>query len=133
MNRVASALQNGDIPGLEAEREDIRGHVGPRLVDHADDADRHGHPADLKAVRPPAHVTDRPDGILELSYGTQPVRHAVNPFRGQLQSVVESVGHAGFPGCPEVLPVRRQKLRRTAFKPVCCISQNGVFLIRSEA
>ena len=52
-----------DVARLDAERAGVGGDVGPGLVDHADDADRHAHAADHQAVgpRPFARSRRRPD------------------------------------------------------------------------
>ena len=47
----AAAAQDGGVAGLEAERAGVAGHVGPALVDDADDAERHPHALDAQAVR----------------------------------------------------------------------------------
>ena len=43
---LAPAAQDRGVPGLEAQRARIRGHVRPALVDDADDAERHAHALD---------------------------------------------------------------------------------------
>ena len=46
-----AAAQHDGVAALERERGDVDGDVGPRLVDRADDAERHAHLAELEAVR----------------------------------------------------------------------------------
>ena len=48
-----AAAQDHGVAGLEAERTGIGRHVGPALVDHADDAERHTHTLDAHAVGTP--------------------------------------------------------------------------------
>ena len=49
--RFRAAAQDRRVAGLEAQRRGVGGDVGPRLVDDADDTQRHAHLADLDAAR----------------------------------------------------------------------------------
>ena len=55
--RCRAAAQDHGVAALEGEARGVDGDVGPRLVDHADDAHRHPDLADLQTVgqRRPAH------------------------------------------------------------------------------
>ena len=52
MHALGAAAQDGGVAGLQAQRARIAGHVGPALVDDADDAERHAHARDVEAVGP---------------------------------------------------------------------------------
>ncbi len=47
---VFSTFQHAGVATLEAQREHVEGDVGPRLIDHAYDAERHTHPPQMEAV-----------------------------------------------------------------------------------
>jgi hypothetical protein len=47
-----AAAQDGGVAGFQAQCRGVRRHVRPRLVDDADDAERHAHLADLDAGGP---------------------------------------------------------------------------------
>ena len=59
---VAAAPEYDGVAGLQAERRDIDGYVGPTLVYDSHDAERHAAAADVEAVRHRLHfygLTDR--------------------------------------------------------------------------
>ena len=61
----------------------VGGHVGPRLVDHPDHAERHPHLAQLQPVgqgAAPHHLADR---VGQPGHLAQPLRHAGEPVRGR--------------------------------------------------
>ena len=49
-NTIRAAAQHHSVAALEAERAGVGGHIGPALVDHADDAERRRHALDHEAV-----------------------------------------------------------------------------------
>ena len=49
MRALGAAAQDGCVAGLQAQRARIAGHVGPALVNDADDAERHAHARDVAA------------------------------------------------------------------------------------
>lgn len=57
------AAQDARVARLQAQPAGIGGHVEPRFVDDADDADGHGHTADQQTVRPRPARLNRTDGI----------------------------------------------------------------------
>ena len=59
---VAASAQDHGVAGLEAEGGGVDGDVGPGLVDHRDDPERHAHLLDLQPFgSPPAldHLAHR--------------------------------------------------------------------------
>ncbi len=52
LERLAAAAQQHRVAGLQAEPGGVGGHVGARLVDEADHAQRDAHARDLEAVGP---------------------------------------------------------------------------------
>ena len=114
------------VAALERERGDVDGHVRPRLVDRADDAERHAHLGDLHAVRQRAAAHRLPDRVGErddLEHGVgealraapgverqpveQPGRQAVLAAVGE----VELVGREDVGGAPRA---RRRRWRASA-------------------
>ena len=55
---VASALENDGVARLESERKRIRCHIRTRLVNDADDAERHALLSYHQAIRTPVHGKD---------------------------------------------------------------------------
>src|SRR3989304_437211 len=69
VERIASRPppQNPRVAGFQAQPGGARRDVGARLVDDADHAERHAHPADLDAGRAVAHLADLADRVGQLS------------------------------------------------------------------
>ena len=61
--RGGRAAQDRDVARLQAQAGDVDRHVGARLVDDQDAAERHADARELQAVRPPAAVDHLADGI----------------------------------------------------------------------
>ncbi len=86
---LGAAAQDRRIAGLEAERAGIRGDIGPALVDHADDAERHPHALDAHAVGPPPRRHDGADRILELADHIEAGRHGLDALGIERQPIEE--------------------------------------------
>ena len=69
------AAQDAGVAGLEAQRRGVGGHVRPRFVDDADDAERHAHLADLNAGRPVPQLADLADGVAQRRDLFEAFRH----------------------------------------------------------
>ena len=78
IQRIRAAAQDHRIAGLEAERAGVGRHVGPALVDDADDAERRAHALDMQAVRPIPFGNHLADRIGEVGDGSERRR----PCRG---------------------------------------------------
>ena len=63
------------LPDLMQRTGGVDGDVGPRLVDDADHAERHPHPADLYSARLVAHVGDRADRVGQRCDFADAARH----------------------------------------------------------
>ena len=87
MNGLGTATQDGGIAGLQAQAGGIDGHVGARLVDDADHAQRHAHLADLDAGRQVAHALDLADRVRQGGDLAQAFDHRVDHLRRQRQAV----------------------------------------------
>ncbi len=99
MKALGAAAQDGRIAGLEAQSAGIGGHVGPRFVDDADDAERHAHALEVQPVRlrpVSQHAADRLGQGGDLF---QPMRHRFDSGRIESQAVEHRSGKA--------LPLRR--------------------------
>ena len=59
----AAAAQHDGVARLQAEPGGVDGHVGARLVDDGDHAERHAHARELDAVGQPAPVFDLADRV----------------------------------------------------------------------
>ncbi|MNC25423.1 hypothetical protein D3C75_735110 [compost metagenome] len=131
MDRLGAAAQDGGVAGLQAQAGGVDGHVGPRLVDDPDHAQRHAHLADLDAGRPVAHVADRADRVRQAGDLAQALDHAVDARRGQRQTVeqrgVETIGAA----IGQVLLVGGQQGGARGIEGARS-SQQGVVLLRGS-
>ena len=87
MEAFAAAAQDGGVAGLQAEDGAVDGDVGARLVDDADDADRHAEFAEAQAVGARDVFQDIPDRIgqgNDLADGLGELREA---FFGEREAV----------------------------------------------
>ena len=104
--RRRAAAQQRDVAALEAEHGGVDGDVGPCLVDHADDAERHAHLPHGEAVRQREAAHDLADRVGQ----GRDVAHGVGDR-------VQPVGREGQPvddrGVGAVRP--RRARRRAAF------------------
>ena len=81
------APQQHGVAGLEADPGGVRGHVGPRLVDHPDHAERHPHLPQLQAVGEGAAADHLADRVRQGGHLAQPAGHVLEPLRGQPEPV----------------------------------------------
>ena len=106
MIALGAAAQDDCVARLEAQSTGVGGDVGPRFIDHADDAERHSHPRYIEAVGtiPPgqhlAHRIGQRRDLLEAP------RHRFDTSRIQLEAfehglaepLVPSRRHVGLIG-----------------------------------
>ncbi len=97
MEALGAAAQDRRIAGLEADAAGIRGHVRPRLVDDADDAERHAHALDGEAVRPRPFGQHGADGIGKGRDLLQPLGHRLDALVVELQPVEQRARHPPAP------------------------------------
>ena len=110
---LGAAAQDRGVAGLQAERAGVGGDVRPALEDHADDAERRAHPADVQPRGPVPlgdHLPDRVGLRRRWRAGRRPCR-APGPrssfSRSSIaprQALGRGVGHVGG--------VRRRAARR---------------------
>ena len=105
MEAVGAAAQHDDIARLQAERARVGGHIGTRLVDHADDADRHAHAADHQPVRPLPFLDLGAHRIGQGRDVVEALGHALDARIVQQQSILQGARHAGSLGGRDVLGV----------------------------
>ena len=87
MDGLGAAAQDRRVAGLQAQPCRVRGHVGARFVDDADDAERHAHLADLDAGRAVFHVADLADGVGQGGDLLQAFGHALHRLFGEGEPV----------------------------------------------
>ena len=97
LETLGTAAQDRRIARLEAQRARIRGDVGARLVDHADDAQRHAHAADGEAVRARPFVHAGADGVGQRRDRVQPLRHRLHARVVEGQPVEKRALDAALP------------------------------------
>ena len=87
MDGLLAAAQDHGVAALDAERRGVDRHVGPALVDHEDDAQRHAHLPDFQPVGPPARRDDLADRVGQRGHVAQRLGHLVDPPGIQRQAV----------------------------------------------
>ena len=87
MHALGAAAQDGGIAGLQAQRTGIAGHVGPALVDDADDAQRHAHARDVEAVGPRPLRDRGADRIGQRGDLFDAARHALDALCVERQAI----------------------------------------------
>ena len=105
---VRAAAQDRGIAGFQAERAGIGGHIGPALVDDADDAERHPDALDGHAVRPRPGFGDGADRVLEGAHRVDAGGHGLDAAGVERQAVEKSAGHAGGARFGDVLGIGGQ-------------------------
>ena len=83
------AAQEHRVAALDAERRGVDRHVGARLVDDRDDAERNRHLADQDAVRTAGQTGHRADRILLRRHVEQPPHRPFEPLIGERQAIDE--------------------------------------------
>ncbi|MNN24578.1 hypothetical protein D3C81_1380160 [compost metagenome] len=129
MDRLGAATQDGRVAGLQAQAGSVDGHVGPRLVDDADDAQRYAHLADLDARGQVAHVADGADRIGQAGDLAQALDHVVDARRGQRQAVEHGLVQAVAAAVVQVLRVGAEQLLARGVEGAGG-GQQGVVLLR---
>ena len=94
MRALGTAAQDGGVAGLQAQRARIAGHVGPALVDDADDAERHAHARDVEAVGPRPLRDGGADGIGQRGDVLDAARHGLDALLVERQPVEHGAGQA---------------------------------------
>ena len=110
VQRRAAAAQDDGVAGLEAERGRVDGHVGPRLVDDGDDAQRHADLAQLHAVVEAPAVDELADGVRQGRDVAHGALHVAQAVLVEQQAVDERVGEAVLARQTHVLVVLGQDL-----------------------
>ncbi len=114
-HRFGAAAQDRRIARLEAQRGGVGGHVRPRFVDYADDAERHAHSADLDAGRTVFELGDLTHRIGQCRDLAQTLGHRGDAFRVQRQPVDECLVVAGGARSRDIASVRCEQQARIAF------------------
>ena len=97
-----AAPEHDRIPGLEADRRGVHGHIGTGFVDDADHAEGHRHLGDLQPVGADPFFQHPAHGILLRGHGADALRHSGDPFFIQLEPVEHGAGKPLSPAVFEV-------------------------------
>jgi hypothetical protein len=89
LQRFGASPQDAGVPRLETQAAASGGDVRPRLVDDADDAERHAHASDLDSARAAHQFFDPADRIVERGDLLEALRHLLDRFCRQCQPVHE--------------------------------------------
>ena len=109
-DRVGAAAQDHRVAGLKAQRAGIRRHVGPALVDHADDAERRAHALDMQPVRPVPGGDHRAYRIVQRRHRLDAGGNRLDALLCQRAAVEIGGGLAAFRHRGDVLRIRGQDL-----------------------
>ena len=85
-----AAAQNAGVAGADADARGVGRHVGARLVDHSDQAQRHAHTGQVHAACKHAVVEHAADGIGQLGELLQAGGHALDALGRQPQAIEQS-------------------------------------------
>ncbi len=86
-NGLRAAAQNASVTALQTQTGGVRRHVRPRLVDDADDTQRHAHAAHLDARRPIGEAAHLAHGIGQGGDLLEAGGHVLNALRSQREAV----------------------------------------------
>ena len=84
-----AAAQNAGVAGADADARGVGRHVGARLVDHGDQAQRHTHTGQVHAACEHAVVEHAAHGIGQLGELFQAGGHALDALGRQQQAIEE--------------------------------------------
>lgn len=129
--RAGTAEQHG-IAGLEGQSEGVDGDVRPRLVDDADDAERHGDLPQLETVGQGGAAQDGADRIGQSGHLTQPGGDAVDAGGVERQAIDERLLGAGGASPVDVLGVRCEDALLVREQRVGRGVQGGVLLLGGQ-
>ena len=102
--RLLAAAQHARAAAFEAQRRGVARDVGAALVDDGDDAHRHAHAAQRKAVFERALLDDLTHRIGQSRDGAHAVRHGSDALRREQQAVDHHRGDDAL-GARDVLGV----------------------------
>jgi hypothetical protein len=105
LQRLRAAAQDAGVAALDGERRGLDGHVGPALVDHGEDAERHPHAADLDPARLLAQVGDGADRVGHGGDLLAALRHGLDACRIEAEPFQQRRGEPGLARRIEVLAV----------------------------
>jgi hypothetical protein len=125
--RLRPTLQDHGVARLQAQTAGVGGDVGARLVDHADDSERHAHLADLEAVRAPPARDGLADRIGQGGDLIEPLRHRVDARLAQAEAVDQRGGQPALLARRDVLAVGVQQCPRMLAQTRGRDRQGGVF------
>ena len=106
----AAAAQDDGVARLEAQGGRVDGHVGTRLVDHGDDAERDADLAQLDAVVEAPAVDDLADGVGQGGDVLHGGLDVAQPVFVQQEPVDKGVGETVLARQAHVLVVLREDL-----------------------
>ena len=112
--RLAPALEQDGVAALPGEADDLDERVGPRLEDHAEQAERRADALEHQPVVQLAPQRRPPDQIGHRGELIQPVAHAVELAGVQAEPLHQRRGDVLRLGALQILPVRGEHLRAHA-------------------
>ena len=110
VERLSAAAKDGGVAGLDAQRRDVDGYVGPALVYEAYYAQRHPALGRLQAVGQCALVEDLRERVRLGQHAAHAGGHALEAAFVEEEPVEEGAGYAVRPGGLAVLLVGAQDL-----------------------
>jgi hypothetical protein len=124
---VAPAAQDHGIARFQAQRAGIGCDIGPRFIDHADDADRYRHALDCQPVRaldPFEHAADR---VGQSGDRFQARGHRLDAVGGKRQAVQKRGAHSARCCLQAIVGVDGDELVGAVPKRARRCAERGVF------
>ena len=85
-----AAAQNAGVAGADADARGVGRHVGARLVNHGDQAQRHAHAGEVHATCEHTVIEHTADRIGQIGELLQAGSHALDALRSQQQAVKQA-------------------------------------------
>ncbi len=131
MKTLRAAAQDGRVAGLEAQRRRVGRHVGPALVDDANDTQRHRDSLNLQTIRSVPFSQDASKRVMQAGDRFDAAGHALDAIVIQHQAVEQGCTQAALLARRHILRVGCQDSVRTVANCSRCRKQRSVALFIS--
>ena len=116
---LAAAAQNNRIARLDAQNGGVDGHVGARLVNHGNHAQRHAHAAHKNTIGALPLALCGPHGIGQIGNVTAGGAHFIHNSGRERKAVKTGFVLPGGTGCRKVLGIGGQNFGLPFLQQFC--------------
>ena len=127
---VGAAAQHHRIAALEAQRASVSGHIGPALVDNADDPERRRHALDNEAIGTGIGREHTPDRIGQGCDLLEAKRHRLDPSRIEREPVDQGRAQVLRAGVRAIEFIGGQNLAHAFAQNARARHERAIFLLR---